>query len=152
MKIMKKKVLPLLITFFTCIVLLNGCTGRNENTQSTSDSVTVPETETETESKAATVKSLTITIANMCGTEIGMFSIIDPVNGKQKNLDSVKNQEVISINASWPDSVTEFQWALYNKKGELCSEGTTDISAAQKSVTIVLNGNGDFESADTSIE
>lgn len=144
---MKKRILPLFAILSVCSILLTGCTN-----QKPSAPASEIETETVTEYESLATRELTINIANMCGTDIGMFSIIDPVTGEQRNLDSLQDKEVISITADWPDTVTEFQWALYNKNGELCSEGNTDISGASKSVMMVLNGNGDFESVDTTLE
>ena len=149
---MKNRILPLCVTLLLiCSFLLSGCADHGSDSR-TDTSVTTRETESETESESIPTRALTINIANMCGTDIGMFSIIDPVSGEQRNLDSLEDKQVISINANWPDSVTEFQWALYNQNGELCSEGRTDISAARESVTLTLNGNGDFESVDESFD
>lgn len=86
----------------------------------------------------------------MCGIEVGMVAVIDPVTGEQVNLDSLSDQESISMEADWPSSVNEFQWALYNTGGELCVEGTTDISSAQTTVTLLLTGDGDLEKSKSS--
>ena len=49
-------------------------------------------------------------------------------------------------------SVKEFQWALYNTDGELCVEGTTDISSALATVTLLLTGDGDLEKVEELFE
>lgn len=98
-----------------------------------------------TESTAEDTRALTLSVVNMCGIEIGMVAVIDPVTGEQVNLDSLSDQESISMEADWPSSVSEFQWALYNTDGELCIEGTTDISSAETSATLLLTGDGDLE-------
>ena len=78
--------------------------------------------------------------------------LIDPVTGEQVNLDSLSDQESISMEADWPSSVNEFQWALYKTDGELCVEGTTDISSAQATVTLLLTGDGDLEKVEELFE
>ena len=88
----------------------------------------------------------------LAGIEVGMVAVIDPVTGEQVNLDSLSDQESISMEADWPSSVNEFQWALYNTDGELCVEGTTDISSAQATVTLLLTGDGDLEKVEELFE
>lgn len=105
-----------------------------------------------TASASEDTRSLTLSVVNMCGIEIGMVAVIDPVTGEQVNLDSLSDQESISLEADWPSSVTEFQWALYNTDGELCIEGTTDISAANTSATLLLTGDGDLEKVEELFE
>ncbi len=105
-----------------------------------------------TSSSAENTRTLTLSVVNMCGIEIGMVAVIDPVTGEQVNLDSLSDQESISMEADWPSSVTEFQWALYNTDGELCIEGKTDISSARISATLLLTGDGDLEKVEELFE
>ena len=141
------KHLMLAVTLSGCL-LLGGCKSNSTDTEgpslsseSSSQAVSVSETATtETDTK-----SLTLNIVNMSGVDIGMFSVIDPVTGEQANLSSLANEESISIEANWPTSVNEFQWALYNMDGGLCIEGKTNISTAETSATLVLTGDGNVE-------
>ena len=74
-----------------------------------------------------------------------MVAVIDPATGEQVNLDALSNEESISMEANWPVSVKEFQWALYNSEGELCIEGKTDISTAETAAILVLTGEGNVD-------
>lgn len=165
------------VVCLTCSLLLGGCGSPQDNASSQSPSQAssgaLPQTSSDTASDAlpqapsdaasgtlpqtpsdaasdtlSSTKALTITVANTCGVDIGMFSVLDPVTGEQLNLDSLADEESLSLETSWPVSVTEFQWALYNQQGELCIEGTTDISAADSSVLLVLTGDGDVENVE----
>lgn len=141
------KHLMLAVTLSGCL-LLGGCKsnstateGPSLSSESSSQAVSVSETAT----TEIDTKSLTLNIVNMSGVDIGMFSVIDPVTGEQANLSSLANEESISIEANWPTSVNEFQWALYNMDGGLCIEGKTNISTAETSATLVLTGDGNVE-------
>lgn len=149
------------VSILSCCLLFGGCSQNSDGedtssatTASTSPSETVaalpadvsPDSDTSAiESTSEDTKALTLSVVNMCGIEVGMVAVIDPVTGEQVNLDSLSDQESISMEADWPSSVNEFQWALYNTDGELCVEGTTDISSAQATVTLLLTGDGDLE-------
>lgn len=177
---MHKKMLQRIftITAVSCCLLFGGC-GQSGVAQ---DSVSQPATETAISAEAATessdkisaettsepssesaeapsgetadadTRTLTLSVVNMCGIEIGMVAVIDPVTGEQVNLDSLSDGESISMEADWPSSVTEFQWALYNTDGELCVEGKTDISAAKTSASLLLTGDGDLEKVEELFE
>ncbi len=177
---MHKKMLQRIftITAVSCCLLFGGC-GQSGVSQ---DSVSQPATETAISAEATTessdkisaetssepssesaeapsgetadadTRTLTLSVVNMCGIEIGMVAVIDPVTGEQVNLDSLSDGESISMEADWPSSVTEFQWALYNTDGELCVEGKTDISAAKTSASLLLTGDGDLEKVDELFE
>lgn len=149
------------VSILSCCLLFGGCSQNSAGeetssatTASPSPSETVaalpadvsPDSDTSTiESTSEDTRALTLSVVNMCGIEVGMVAVIDPVTGEQVNLDSLSDQESISMEADWPSSVKEFQWALYNTDGELCVEGTTDISSAQATVTLLLTGDGDLE-------
>ena len=156
------------VSMVTCCLLFGGC-GRDaavSDTATTSaSSATTAEMTTPspagispdsgasaTESTTEDTRVLTLSVVNMCGIEIGMVAVIDPVTGEQVNLDSLSDQESISMEADWPSSVTEFQWALYNTDGELCIEGKTDISSARTSATLLLTGDGDLEKVEELFE
>ena len=156
------------VSMVTCCLLFGGC-GRDAavSDATTTSASTVEATEitatspadvspdsgtSATESTAEDTRALTLSVVNMCGIEIGMVAVIDPVTGEQVNLDSLSDQESISMEADWPSSVNEFQWALYNTDGELCVEGTTDISGAQTAVTLLLTGDGDLEKVEELFE
>ena len=95
---------------------------------------------------------ITLTFANLCGTDIGMFSMIDPNTEEQINLMPLADQETVSIEANWPKDNMNFQWALYNAQGELCIEATSDLTGITSSALIVVTGDGDVESVDVTIE
>ena len=156
------------VSILSCCLLFGGCSQNSDGedtssatTASTSPSETVaalpadvsPDSESSAiESTSEDTRALTLSVVNMCGIEVGMVAVIDPVTGEQVNLDSLSDQESISMEADWPSSVNEFQWALYNTDGELCVEGTTDISSAQTTVTLLLTGDGDLEKVEEHYE
>ena len=156
------------VSILSCCLLFGGCSQNSAGddtssatTASTCPSETVaalpadtsPDSDTSAiESTSEDTRALTLSVVNMCGIEVGMVAVIDPVTGEQVNLDSLSDQESISMEADWPSSVNEFQWALYNTDGELCVEGTTDISSAQATVTLLLTGDGDLEKVEELFE
>ena len=131
------------VSILSCCLLFGGCSQNSDGedtssatTASTSPSETVaalpadvsPDSESSAiESTSEDTRALTLSVVNMCGIEVGMV-------------------------ADWPSSVNEFQWALYNTDGELCVEGTTDISSAQATVTLLLTGDGDLEKVEELFE
>lgn len=138
------------VSILSCCLLFGGCSqnsaGEDSETVAALPADVSPDPDTSAiESTSEDTRALTLSVVNMCGIEIGMVAVIDPVTGEQVNLDSLSDQESISMEADWPSSVNEFQWALYNTDGELCVEGTTDISSAQATVTLLLTGDGDLE-------
>lgn len=177
----KKIVFPILaISMLSCCLLLGGC-GQSSaapsaeivQTQETeiasTEASTAPETVETTEPVSVSetsevpgsnevsgaesdTRELTLSVVNMCGVDIGMVAVIDPVTGEQVNLDSLADEESLSMEADWPSSVKEFQWALYNTDGELCIEGKTDISTAKTSATLLLTGDGDLEKVEELFE
>ena len=156
------------VSILSCCLLFGGCSQNSAGddtssatTASTSPSETVaaqpadvsPDSDSSAiESTSEDTRALTLSVVNMCGIEIGMVAVIDPVTGEQVNMDSLSDQESISMEADWPSSVNEFQWALYNTDGELCVEGTTDISSAQATVTLLLTGDGNLEKVEELFE
>ena len=152
------------VSILSCCLLFGGCSQNSDGaetssatTASTSPSETVADVSPDSDSSAIEstsedTRALTLSVVNMCGIEVGMVAVIDPVTGEQVNLDSLSDQESISMEADWPSSVNEFQWALYNTDGELCVEGTTDISSAQATVTLLLTGDGDLEKVEELFE
>ena len=138
------------VSILSCCLFFGGCSqnsdGEDTETVAALPADVSPDSDTSAiESTSEDTRALTLSVVNMCGIEIGMVAVIDPVTGEQVNLDSLSDQESISMEADWPSSVNEFQWALYNTDGELCVEGTTDISSAQATVTLLLTGDGDLE-------
>lgn len=126
----------------------------SESSTESSDEAPSPETTASSDELATDPESraLTITITNMCGADIGMFSVIDPLSGEQVNVDSLANGESLTLTADWPSSVENFDWALYNQDGNLCVESTTDISSANSSVMLTLTGDGNFEGVEEAFE
>lgn len=93
-----------------------------------------------------------LTLVNVCGVDVGMFSMIDPATKEQINVASIANNESISVGANWPKDEVKFSWALYNKDGELCIEATSDITGITKSATVIISGDGDVEKVDVNVE
>ena len=145
------------VSILSCCLLFGGCSqnsdGEDTETVAALPADVSPDPDTSAiESTSEDTRALTLSVVNMCGIEVGMVAVIDPVTGEQVNLDSLSDQESISMEADWPSSVNEFQWALYNTDGELCVEGTTDISSAQATVTLLLTGDGDLEKVEELFE
>ena len=145
------------VSILSCCLFFGGCSqnsdGEDTETVAALPADVSPDSDTSAiESTSEDTRALTLSVVNMCGIEIGMVAVIDPVTGEQVNLDSLSDQESISMEADWPSSVNEFQWALYNTDGELCVEGTTDISSAQTTVTLLLTGDGDLEKVEELFE
>lgn len=78
-----------------------------------------------------------------------MLSVIDPVTGEQLNIGALENEGTLTLD-NWPSEATTFQWAVYNQRGELYQESSTDISSAQTGVSIVLKGNSSIDNVETS--
>ena len=89
--------------------------------------------------------------ANVSGIDIGMLSIIDPSSKEQMNVAPVDNNSSIEVGANWPKEETKIYWALYNKDGELCIEGNSDITGIKESATIVLSGDGNVTDIDVQV-
>lgn len=145
------------VSILSCCLLFGGCSqnsdGEDTETVAALPADVSPDSDSSAiESTSENTRALTLSVVNMCGIEVGMVAVIDPVTGEQVNLDSLSDQESISMEADWPSSVNEFQWALYNTDGELCVEGTTDISSAQATVTLLLTGDGDLEKVEELFE
>ena len=149
------------VSILSCCLLFGGCS-QNSDREDTSSATTASTSPSETvaaqpadvspdsdssaiESTSEDTRALTLSVVNM-------VAVIDPVTGEQVNMDSLSDQESISMEADWPSSVNEFQWALYNTDGELCVEGTTDISSAQATVTLLLTGDGNLEKVEELFE
>ncbi len=88
---------------------------------------------------------------NVTGIDIGMLSIIDPSSKEQMNVAPIDNNASISVGANWPKDETIINWALYNKDGELCIEGNSDITGIKESATIVLSGDGNVTNIDVQV-
>lgn len=149
----------LLLVLSLCIMLCS-CKS-SDNTLSTSEAISSPVASEPVLTEPSTIDivsessdslSLQIVIANDCGVDIGMFSVIDPRNNEQINMGAIKNGESLNVTADWPVGTKEFQWALYNGDGDLCIESKTDISQAKTAVVLHLTGNGNLENVDEYFE
>lgn len=139
---MRKKRL-LLITVLVSMGLLCGCNKKvQEKTiyEIGKDVTAISEVQESTESVGDDIKNIAICFVNRLGVDIGMISLIDPVTEEQVNVDALADGETILVGSSMPREINELDWAIYNSKGELYSESTTDISQANESVWIVLKG------------
>ena len=120
--------------------------GSEESTEAAGTAQAAVEAVESTESSEyAERKSIIITATNECGIDIGMFSVIDPISGEQYNISAIADGQSVSMPVEWPVEITDFQWALYNQNGELCVEATTDISQAERGVTLLLTGDGNLD-------
>lgn len=148
---MKKRNL-LLISALVTMGMLCGC---HEKVQEKTiyvigkDVTAVSEVQESTESVEDDVKNIEICFVNRLGVDIGMISLIDPVTEEQINVDALADGETILVGSNMPREINELDWAIYNSKGELYSESTTDISNAKSSVWIILKGDKAVESIDT---
>lgn len=159
---MKKK--SLIYSLFTgtllSLCLLTSCNNTANNTSSAKNTTSQEETgkSKTTDSHSSTYEAITETIpitiqvVNMCGVEIGTFSVIDPATGEQINMESIADQEMLSIDTNWPVDTETFQWALYNKNGELCLEGNSNIAGVTSRATLVLTGNDNVENIEVTVE
>lgn len=96
--------------------------------------------------------TLTIRVKNICGMSFGMFSMIDPVTGKQENLNAIADREILTLESEWPRDVTVMQWALYDTEGKLLAEAKTDISKATSQVQLTFHGEGSIEKIEESFQ
>ena len=139
------------IVIFTLLILLlslAGCEKREE--------VRDINIENHYEEDLALIKSensipVKFVFVNVSGIDIGMLSIIDPSSKEQMNVAPVDNNSSIEVGANWPKEETKIYWALYNKDGELCIEGNSDITGIKESATIVLSGDGNVTDIDVQV-
>jgi len=141
----KRKIIVLLFL----LVLLSGCK-KNEDKEA---EILVENHFEETVELSKTESSIPveITIINVSGVDIGMLSIIDPSSKEQLNIAELDDGSSMAISVNWPEEENELKWALYNKNGELCVEGTSDLTGMKKSATIVLGGDGDVTDIDVNV-
>ena len=139
------------IVIFTLLILLlslEGCEKKEE--------VSDINIENHYEEDLALIKSensipVKFVFVNVSGIDIGMLSIIDPSSKEQMNVAPVDNNSSIEVGANWPKEETKIYWALYNKDGELCIEGNSDITGIKESATIVLSGDGNVTDIDVQV-
>lgn len=145
----KVRLLALILTICTVLTSTIGCGKEKSDSQnSTNDIVVLPADMSEASENSIPI---TITFINMCGTDIGMFSMIDPNTGEQLNLMPLADQETVSIEANWPKDNYDFQWALYNGQGELCIEATSDLTGITSSAILLVSGDGDVENVEVTL-
>ena len=130
------------IVIFTLLILLLSLAGCEKNEEVRDINI-----ENHYEEDLALIKSensipVKFVFVNVSGIDIGMLSIIDPSSKEQMNVAPVDNNSSIEVGANWPKEETKIYWALYNKDGELCIEGNSDITGIKESATIVLSGDG----------
>lgn len=160
-----KYISTILAVTFLCSSLLTGCRRDTNEVVTTAEETIAPKTTEITAEPVETVpaapmstedfsttavqtKTITISVFNMSDVYIGMFSVIDPVTNEQINLDSLESGTSVSLECNWPEDITEFHWALYNEAGELCIDASTDISAVNKAVALMLSGEGTIDNVE----
>lgn len=77
-----------------------------------------------------------------------MFSIIDPVLNTQTDVNKLAANGTLSFDCNWPITVKDFNWALYDTKGELLLESTTDLTECENSLSILLSGEETIDDVD----
>ena len=139
------------IIIFTLLILLLSLAGCEKNEEVRDINI-----ENHYEEDLALIKSensipVKFVFVNVSGIDIGMLSIIDPSSKEQMNVAPVDNNSSIEVGANWPKEETKIYWALYNKDGELCIEGNSDITGIKESATIVLSGDGNVTDIDVQV-
>ena len=139
------------IVIFTLLILLLSLAGCEKNEEVRGINI-----ENHYEEDLALIKSensipVKFVFVNVSGIDIGMLSIIDPSSKEQMNVAPVDNNSSIEVGANWPKEETKIYWALYNKDGELCIEGNSDITGIKESATIVLSGDGNVTDIDVQV-
>lgn len=139
------------IVIFTLLILLLSLAGCEKK-----EKVRDINIENHYEEDLALIKSensipVKFVFVNVSGIDIGMLSIIDPSSKEQMNVAPVDNNSSIEVGANWPKEETKIYWALYNKDGELCIEGNSDITGIKESATIVLSGDGNVTDIDVQV-
>ena len=139
------------IVIFTLLILLLSLAGCEKKEEVRDINI-----ENHYEEDLALIKSensipVKFVFVNVSGIDIGMLSIIDPSSKEQMNVAPVDNNSSIEVGANWPKEETKIYWALYNKDGELCIEGNSDISGIKESATIVLSGDGNVTDIDVQV-
>ena len=139
------------IVIFTLLILLLSLAGCEKNEEVRDINI-----ENHYEEDLALIKSensipVKFGFVNVSGIDIGMLSIIDPSSKEQMNVAPVDNNSSIEVGANWPKEETKIYWALYNKDGELCIEGNSDITGIKESATIVLSGDGNVTDIDVQV-
>lgn len=145
-------------------LMLIGCGGKQEDTIPSIESEPIvaateapaptdaPTPEPTVTAEVAATKSINITVYNLSNVDIGMFSVIDPITGEQINIDALAPGESLSLESNWPADTKEFQWALYNKAGELCISASTDITEANTEAHIAFTGDGNITDVETAFK
>ena len=139
------------IVIFTLLILLLSLAGCEKNEEVRDINI-----ENHYEEDLALIKSensipVKFVFVNVSGIDIGMLSISDPSSKEQMNVAPVDNNSSIEVGANWPQDETKIYWALYNKDGELCIEGNSDITGIKESATIVLSGDGNVTDIDVQV-
>ena len=139
------------IVIFTLLILLLSLAGCEKEEEVRDINI-----ENHYEEDLALIKSensipVKFVFVNVSGIDIGMLSIIDPSSKEQMDVAPVDNNSSIEVGANWPKEETKIYWALYNKDGELCIEGNSDITGIKESATIVLSGDGNVTDIDVQV-
>ena len=147
---MRKSIIFVLVIII--IVAMTGCGSKEEKTSEPAH-VTVQNTDSEAVLFAKDANSFPVDIMfiNVSGVDIGMLSIIDPGTHEQMNVAGLEDQTSMNIGANWPKEEAILNWALYNMQGELCIEGSSDLTGITESATIVLGGDGDVTEIDVQV-
>ena len=139
------------IVIFTLLILLLSLAGCEKKEEVRDINI-----ENHYEEDLALIKSensipVKFVFVNVSGIDIGMLSIIDPSSKEQMNVAPIDTNSSIEVGANWPKEETKIYWALYNKDGELCIEGNSDITGIKESATIVLSGDGNVTDIDVQV-
>lgn len=114
---------------------------------------TVPEAEQQAEAEQELdYYPVKIVVLNFTGVDIGMFSIIDPSTKEQLQISGLEKDCAITMDINWPNEETMLDWALYNKLGELCVEGSSDLTGMTESATLTFSGDNNVDDINIDIK
>ncbi len=126
-------------------------TGKLNGTTEDTNTSAQPQQTTPADNSAAT-KTIIIVFSNETDTDFGMIAVIDPVTNKQAEVGGLTAGDTLKLEANWPKSVKNLQWAVYNLQGQRYMEGTTDLSTVSSSVTITMTGSQKIEEVKTDLK
>lgn len=146
-----KKIVSLAMALL-CAVVIVGCGNKDNDLGQSEIAVKNTINENVTFSDSENSIPVIINFINISGIKIGMLSIIDPGAHEQLNIAALENDSSMNVEINWPKEEDAISWALYNEKGELCIEGTSDLTGMSEGATIVFGGDGNVTNVDVEVD